>query len=109
MDMRGMLSEHEENTGTLRLHDHRFFDHLDLSGMDTLPFREMWMREGVESYHELLAMEKPVSGKLDGQVSQNSEGRSPPDAAYNLAILKRIGAMPFSVSKAPRYNPQHSS
>ncbi len=61
MDMRGMLSEHEENTGTLRLHEHRFFDHLDLSGMDTLPFREMWMREGVESYHELLAMEKPKS------------------------------------------------
>jgi len=54
MDMAGSLSEHEENTGTVRMYDHRFFDRLDLSAMDTVPFREMWMKSGVESYHDLV-------------------------------------------------------
>jgi len=58
MDMKGQLSEHDDNTGTLRLHEHRFFDRLDLDEMDLLPVREMWMKDGVESYHELVDLRK---------------------------------------------------
>ena len=56
MDMKGTLSEHEENTGTIRLYEHRLFEGLDLSAMDTVPFREMWMKAGVESYHDLVSV-----------------------------------------------------
>ncbi len=57
MDMQGQLSEHDEGTGTVRLHgEHRFFQHVDLSDMETLPFREMWLKAGVESYHELISL-----------------------------------------------------
>lgn len=56
MDMKGLLSEHEENSGSIRLHPHRLFDRLNLSAMDTRPLREMWMKAGVESYHRLLAV-----------------------------------------------------
>ena len=57
LDMQGQLSEHEEGTGSVRLHDeHRFFRQVDLSAMDTVPFREMWMKTGVERYHRLLAL-----------------------------------------------------
>jgi hypothetical protein len=61
ISMEGELIEHEENTGRLRLHGgHRLFRNLDLSALDTLPFREMWMREGVEKYHNLLV--RPGAG-----------------------------------------------
>lgn len=54
MDMQGSLSEHEEHTGTIRLYkEHRFFSRLNLSEMDTAPYREMWMKDGVETYHSL--------------------------------------------------------
>jgi hypothetical protein len=57
LDMQGRLSEHEENTGSIHLyHEHRFFDSLDLSALDIIPFREMWMKEGVESYHDLISL-----------------------------------------------------
>ncbi len=60
MDMKGRLSEHEENTGSIRLYPHRLFDPLDLSAMDTMPLREMWMKEGVESYHEIVTVAVPA-------------------------------------------------
>ncbi|HRI62521.1 MAG TPA: hypothetical protein PK228_22425 [Saprospiraceae bacterium] len=69
MDMQGQLSEHEEGTGTVRLHDHRFFEHVDLSTMDTLPFREMWMKAGVESYHRLIANSSLTEGG-NGEAAQ---------------------------------------
>ena len=57
MDMQGLLSEHEENTGALRLfEEHRFFDQLDLSDLDPIPHREMGMKDGVERYHDLLVL-----------------------------------------------------
>lgn len=57
MDMRGELSEHEENTGTLEMYDHRFFEQMNLTGMDNIPLREMWLKKGVESYHSILSYE----------------------------------------------------
>ena len=62
MDMRGQLSEHEEGTGNVRLHDHRFFRHVDLSVMEPRPYREMWLKAGVESYHRLVHISAPVKG-----------------------------------------------
>lgn len=56
MDMKGRLSEHEDNTGSIRLYPHRLFERLDLSAMDTRPLREMWMKDGVESYHDLVTV-----------------------------------------------------
>lgn len=56
MDMRGQLSEHEEGTGTVQAYDHRFFEHVDLSAIDPQPFREMWLKAGVESYHALISI-----------------------------------------------------
>lgn len=57
MDMQGQLSEHEEGTGTVQVFDHRFFrQHVDLSVIEPLPFREMWLKAGVESYHALVAL-----------------------------------------------------
>lgn len=56
LDMQGILSEHEEGTGVVQLYDHRFFKQLDLSPMNTLPFREMWMKAGVERYHNLIVL-----------------------------------------------------
>lgn len=56
LDMKGSLSEHEENTGTLNLHSgHHFFSTMDFATLDPLPYREMWMKDGVESYHQLLS------------------------------------------------------
>jgi hypothetical protein len=50
LTMEGELSEHECGTGSLRLHPHRFADRLDMSEIEPLPIREMWMKNGVESY-----------------------------------------------------------
>lgn len=60
MDMQGRLSEHEEGTGTVMLHDHRFFEHMDLAAIDDVPFREMWLKDGVESYHRLISLHAPA-------------------------------------------------
>lgn len=56
MDMQGQLSEHEEGTGAMHLYAHRFFDHVDLSVTEPSPYREMWMKAGVESYHQLVSL-----------------------------------------------------
>jgi hypothetical protein len=62
MDMRGNLSEHEDSTGIVVLYpSHRFFNHVDLSTMDTLPFREMWLKDGVESYHDLIEVNPGIA------------------------------------------------
>jgi hypothetical protein len=50
LTMDGELSEHERGTGSLRLHPHRFADALDLSEIEPAPIREMWMKDGVETY-----------------------------------------------------------
>jgi hypothetical protein len=66
MDMQGSLSEHEEHTGTVRFYkEHRFFAGLDLSEMDTTPYREMWMKDGVESYHDLHELESRLAQKAE--------------------------------------------
>jgi hypothetical protein len=51
--MRGRFSEHEEEKGTLRLHDHPMGRGLDADEIATHPFRELWMRDGLQAFEEL--------------------------------------------------------
>lgn len=50
LTMDGTLSEHERGTGALHIYPHRFADGLDCAQIEPAPIREMWMREGVETY-----------------------------------------------------------
>jgi hypothetical protein len=50
LTMEGELSEHEERTGRAEFDRHPFFEGIDLSQIEPEPIREMWMRNGVESY-----------------------------------------------------------
>ncbi|NNE44338.1 MAG: hypothetical protein HKN12_09025 [Gemmatimonadetes bacterium] len=55
INMRGNLSVHEEEQGILRLHDHPLFRDLDREEVDTIPFRELWMADGVRSFEGIEA------------------------------------------------------
>jgi hypothetical protein len=52
--MEGSQSEHEEETGKLVLHDHPFNAALDLREVAENPFRELWMKDGVQTFHPLV-------------------------------------------------------
>ena len=49
----GRFSEHEEETGSLALHDHPLCAGLSTRDVAGAPFREMWMKDGVQSFDEL--------------------------------------------------------
>jgi hypothetical protein len=51
--MRGPFMEHEDERGSLVLHSHAFTGAVDPDEVTTTPFREQWMRDGVESIHPL--------------------------------------------------------
>jgi hypothetical protein len=51
--MTGPFLEHEEERGNLTLHPHTFNAALEVSEITATPFREQWMRDGVESIHPL--------------------------------------------------------
>jgi hypothetical protein len=51
--MTGPFMENEEERGCLRLSPHAFTSGLDLDEITTTPFREQWMKDGVESIHPL--------------------------------------------------------
>ena len=55
--MEGQQSEHEEETGRLVLHDHPFNKDLDISEVYDVPFRELWMKEGVQTFHPLIQLQ----------------------------------------------------
>jgi hypothetical protein len=55
--MRGQQSEHEEETGRLRLHDHPFNKDLVIADVYDVPFRELWMREGSQSFDPLIQLQ----------------------------------------------------
>jgi hypothetical protein len=50
----GEHSEHEEGTGVLRLHDHPFNRELQTAEIDEKPFREVWIRNGAQSFEPLV-------------------------------------------------------
>ena len=52
--MRGEgYSEHEFETGSLTIYEHAMTEGLTLDEIDDVPFREQWMKDGVEIFHEL--------------------------------------------------------
>jgi hypothetical protein len=55
--MEGVQSEHEEETGHLVLHEHPLHKDLVVSEVSDVPFRELWMREGVQSFEPLVQLE----------------------------------------------------
>ena len=50
-------SEHEEETGRLVLHDHPFNRDLVISDVYEIPFRELWMRNGVQTFDPLIQLQ----------------------------------------------------
>jgi hypothetical protein len=55
--MEGEQSEHEEETGRLVLHDHPFNRGLLISEVYDVPFRELWMRDGRQTFQPLIQLE----------------------------------------------------
>jgi hypothetical protein len=55
--MEGQQSEHEEETGRIQLFDHAFNKDLMISEVYEIPFRELWMREGRQTFDPLITLE----------------------------------------------------
>lgn len=55
--MRGNFSEHEEERGRLVLHPHPMTDRLAADEIESVPFRELWMKEGLQTFEELETLE----------------------------------------------------
>jgi hypothetical protein len=55
--MEGEHSEHEEETGRIKLFPHAFNKQLALSDVSEVPFREMWMRQGLQTFDPLIQLE----------------------------------------------------
>ena len=53
--MEGSQSEHEDESGRLRLHEHPFQGSLALCDVADVPFREVWMRDGVQTFENLVS------------------------------------------------------
>lgn len=47
------FSENEEERGGITIHKHPFTSLLDRDGVNTTPFRELWMRDGLQTFHPL--------------------------------------------------------
>lgn len=55
--MEGEQSEHEEESGKLQLFDHAFNKQLALSEVYDVPFRELWMRNGIQTFDPLIQLQ----------------------------------------------------
>ena len=55
--MEGDQSEHEEETGLLVLEDHPFNRDLVISDVYEIPFREIWMRSGSQTFDPLIQLQ----------------------------------------------------
>lgn len=55
--MEGKQSEHEDEKGALKLYDHPFNQQLVISEVYETPFRELWMRTGMQSFEPLVELE----------------------------------------------------
>jgi hypothetical protein len=52
----GEQSEHEDEKGRLQLFDHPFHHELQISEVYDVPFREMWMKAGVQTFDPLITL-----------------------------------------------------
>jgi hypothetical protein len=53
--MEGKQSEHEDEAGHVRLHEHPFNHGLALPEVSDVPFREVWMRDGLQTFESLVS------------------------------------------------------
>jgi len=53
----GQLSDHQEETGTLRLHDHPFNAGLAVADVYEVPLRETWLREGTQAFQSVVPLQ----------------------------------------------------
>lgn len=51
--MESAFSENEEERGEITVHDHAFTADIDRGNVNTTPFRELWMKEGLQTFHPL--------------------------------------------------------
>ena len=51
--MESEFSENEEERGGIVVHNHAFTADIDRDNVNTTPFRELWMREGLQTFHPL--------------------------------------------------------
>ena len=47
------FSENEEELGDITIHKHAFTTAIDRDSVNTTPFRELWMRNGLQTFHPL--------------------------------------------------------
>jgi hypothetical protein len=55
--MEGQQSEHEEESGLITLHDHPFNKDLMISEVYEVPFREIWMQAGRQTFDPLIQLQ----------------------------------------------------
>jgi hypothetical protein len=55
--MEGKQSEHEDEKGLIKLYDHAFNQPLQISEVYEVPFRELWMRAGMQTFQPLVELE----------------------------------------------------
>jgi len=55
--MEGEESEHEEESGRIELFDHPFNAELDVAEVYEEPFREIWMRNGIQTFQPLVQLQ----------------------------------------------------
>jgi hypothetical protein len=55
--MEGSQSEHEDEIGLIKLHEHAFNASLSISDIYERPFREQWMRDGMQTFDPLARLE----------------------------------------------------
>jgi len=53
MAMNAQFSENEEERGSIQIHEHDFTAGLGRDGVNTTPFRELWMRDGRQTFEPL--------------------------------------------------------
>lgn len=53
MAMNAQFSENEEERGSLEIHPHAFTAGIRNAGVNTTPFRELWMRDGFQTFQPL--------------------------------------------------------
>jgi hypothetical protein len=55
--MEGQQSEHEEELGKVVLHEHPFNKDLMIPEVYDVPFRELWMRDGMQTFDPLITLQ----------------------------------------------------
>jgi len=51
--MEGAFTEHEEESGEIVIHPHPMCEALVNADVASYPFRELWMKDGVQTFEEL--------------------------------------------------------